>query len=77
MLARADKGEFSPLMAHMSLAEAYIGLGQDQKAWVHAEEMLKINPNYSLADQRKSMCYYKDPTHLERHIDALRKAGLN
>ena len=76
MLARADKGEFSPLMAHMSLAEAYIGLGQDQKARAHAEEMLKINPNYSLADQRKSMYYYKDPTHLERHIDALCKAGL-
>jgi adenylate cyclase len=76
MLARADKGEFSPLMAHMSLAEAYIGLGQEHKARAHAEEVLKINPNYSLADQRKSMYYYKDTTHLERHIDALRKAGL-
>jgi len=38
MLARAHKGEFSPFMAHMSLAEAYIGLGQDQKARAHAEE---------------------------------------
>jgi adenylate cyclase len=76
MLARAHKGEFSPFMAHTSLAEAYIGLGQDQKARAHAEEMLKINPNYSLADQRKSMYYYRDPSHLERHIDALRKAGL-
>jgi adenylate cyclase len=76
MLARAHKGEFSPFMAHMSLAEAYIGLGQDQKARAHGEEMLKINPNYSLADQRKSMYYYREPAHADRHIDALRKAGL-
>jgi len=76
MLARANKGEFSPFVAHMNLAEAYIGLGQDQKARAHAEEMLKINPNYSLADQRKRWYYYKDPAHLDRRIDALRKAGL-
>jgi adenylate cyclase len=76
LLARAEKGEFNPLFAHISLAEIYIGLGQDQKARAHAEEVLKINPNYSLADQRKRMYFYKDPAHLERHIDALRKAGL-
>ena len=76
MLARAHKGEFSPSMAHMSLAEAYIGLGQEDKARAHAEEMLKINPNYSLAHQRKTMYYYRDPDHADRHIDALRKAGL-
>jgi adenylate cyclase len=76
MLARARKGEFSPFMAHMSLAEAYIGLGQDQKARAHAEEMLKINPNYSLAGEQKRMYYYRDPAHADRHIDALRRAGL-
>ena len=76
MLARANKGEFSPFMAHMFLAEAYIGLGQDQKARAHAEEMLKINPNYSLADQRKRWYFYRDPAHVDRRINALRKAGL-
>jgi adenylate cyclase len=76
LLARAHKGEFSPFMAHMSLAEAYIGLGQDQKARAHVEEMLKINPNHSLADQRKTMYYYRDPAHADRHIDALRRAAL-
>jgi TolB-like protein len=75
MLARAHKSEFSPLLAHTALAETYIGLSQDQKARAHAEEVLKINPNFSLANYRKSM-FYKDPAHLERHIDALRKAGL-
>ena len=76
LLARAHKGEFSPLMAQIILAEAYIGLGQDQKARAHVEEVLKINPNYSLADLQKRMYYYKDPAYLERRIEALRKAGL-
>ena len=76
LLARAHKGEFSPLLAHMNLAKAYIGLGQDQKARAHAEELLKINPNFSLANERKRLYYYRDPAHLELHIDALRKAGL-
>jgi adenylate cyclase len=76
MLARAHKGEFSPFIAHMTLAEAYIGLGQDEKARAHAEEMLKINPNYSLADQRKRWYFYRDPAHVDRRINALRKAGL-
>jgi adenylate cyclase len=76
LLARAKKGEFNPSLAHQALVEAYIGLGQDQKARAHAEEMLKINPNYSLAAVRKRLYFYKDPSHLERRIDALRKAGL-
>jgi adenylate cyclase len=75
LVARAHKGEFSPLLAHRDLAEAYIGLGQDQKARAQAEEMLKINPNFSLADARK-LYFYRNPSHLERHIDTLRKAGL-
>jgi TolB-like protein/class 3 adenylate cyclase len=76
MLARAHKREFSPLLAHKSLAEAYIGLGQIDKARVHVEEMLKINPNFSLADERKRLYFYRDPSHVEHHIEALRRAGL-
>jgi tetratricopeptide (TPR) repeat protein len=76
LLARAHKGEFSPLLAHTALAEAYMGLGQDHKARAHAEEVLKIDPNFSLADERKRLYFYRDPAHLERRIDALRKAGL-
>jgi adenylate cyclase len=75
MLDRANRGEFSPLLAHIALAKAYIGLGQNQKARAHAEEVLKINPNYSLDNSRKRNLY-RDPAHLETEIDALRKAGL-
>jgi adenylate cyclase len=75
LLARAQKGEFNPLAAHIRLAEAYMGLGQYQKARAQVEEVLKIEPNYSLANYQKSM-HYKDPTYLKRRIDSLRKAGL-
>jgi adenylate cyclase len=76
LLAHAQKGEFSLLWAHKDLAEAYIALGQDDKARMHAEEVLKINPKFSLADERKMFYYFKDPTHLEHYLDILRKAGL-
>jgi len=77
LLARAKKGEFDPFAAHLQLVRAYIGLGQEDKARAHAEEMLKINPNYSLAEERKRYSgLYRDPSHLQRSIDALRKAGL-
>jgi tetratricopeptide (TPR) repeat protein len=76
LLARAHKGEFNPLVAHTGLAEAYIALGQEDKAREHAEEVLKINPHFSLGGERKRMYFYRDPAHLERHIDALSRAGL-
>jgi len=76
LLARAHKGEFNPLVGHTSLAEAYVVLGQEDKARAHAEEVLKINPNFTLDGERKRMYFYRDQAHLERHIDALSKAGL-
>jgi TolB-like protein len=76
LLGRAQKGEFSPFLVHMRLVEAYIGLGQDDKARAHAEEVLKINPNSPLADEQRRFESYKDPSHMERHLNALRKAGL-
>ena len=76
LLSRAQKGEFSPYLAHMRLIEAYIGLKQDDKARAHAEEVLRINPNSALADERKRFESYRDPSHLESHVNALRKAGL-
>jgi TolB-like protein/tetratricopeptide (TPR) repeat protein len=76
LLDRAQKGEFSPCLAHMRLVEAYIGLGQDGNARAHAKEVLKMNPNSPLADERRRFESYKDPSHMEGHLSALRKAGL-
>jgi adenylate cyclase len=75
LLDRSRKGEISPFRAHICLAEAYVGLGQIDKAKAKAEEVLKINPKYSL-ESDKTLGFYKDPMIRERHLVALRKAGL-
>jgi TolB-like protein/Tfp pilus assembly protein PilF len=75
LLDRSRKGEISPFRAHICLAEAYVGLGQIDKAKAEAEEVLKINPKYFL-ESDKTLGFYKDPIVKERRIAALRKAGL-
>jgi len=45
------------------------------EARAEAAEVLRLNPNYSLEVVRQRSPL-KDPAMLERHIAALRKAGL-
>ena len=63
------------LGAHLTLAAVYSELGQAAEAQKEAAEVLRLNPNFSLAvhKQRRPI---KDRAVLERHIAALRKAGL-
>jgi len=75
LLDRSRKGEFNPLFAHLYLAEAFVGLGQEDNARTQAKEVLKINPNFSLKSFR-FLYSYKDPIHSERRIAALSRAGL-
>jgi adenylate cyclase len=75
ILDRSRKGEIYPLFAHVYLAEAYVGLGQLDKARVQAEEVLKIDPKFSL-EREKRLTAFKDPAIGERSLAALRKAGL-
>jgi adenylate cyclase len=63
------------LPAHLTLAVVYSELGQAAEAWAEAAEVLRLNPNFSLAVHRQRMPI-KDPAVLERHLAALRKAGL-
>jgi adenylate cyclase len=74
-LDRSRKGEISPLFAHVFLAEAYVGIGQLDKARAQAEEVLKIDPKFSL-EREKRLTAFKDPDIGERRLAALRKAGL-
>jgi hypothetical protein len=48
----------------------------DEKAHAAAEQLLRLNPNLSLKDLRRSMPY-KDPADINLLIDGLQKAGLN
>ncbi|MBU1741188.1 MAG: tetratricopeptide repeat protein, partial [Proteobacteria bacterium] len=60
---------------HLGLAANYVWLGQEEKARRHAGEVLKLNPKFRLDNLRK-WSFYKDETHLERILEALRRAGL-
>jgi tetratricopeptide (TPR) repeat protein len=63
------------LGAHLSLAEVYSELGRKAEARAEAAEVLRLNPQFSLEVHRQR-APIKDPAMLERHIAALRKAGL-
>ena len=62
-------------MTHVWLAVAYVGLGELDKARTQAEEVLKINPKFSL-ESMKILTDFKDPVLKERRLAELRKAGL-
>jgi len=77
LLDRSLKGEYPASRAHLFLAEVYAELGQGEKARTHAAEVLRLKPKFSLKWVSKFVTYeYKDPAHLERRVNALRKAGL-
>jgi adenylate cyclase len=63
------------LGAHLNLAAVYSELGKEAEARAEAAEVLRINPKFSL-EVHKERVPIKDPAMLERHIAALRKAGL-
>jgi adenylate cyclase len=63
------------LPAHLVLALVYSELGQTAEAQAEAAEVLRLNPKFSLEVYRQRSPI-KDPAVLERHLAALRKAGL-
>jgi tetratricopeptide (TPR) repeat protein len=60
---------------HLTLAAVYSELGKGAEAQAEAAEVLRLNPQFSL-EVHKERAPIKDPATLERHIAALRKAGL-
>jgi len=63
------------LPAHLMLAVAYSELGQAAEARAETAEVLRLNPQFSLVIHKERIPI-KDPAVLERHLAALRKAGL-
>jgi adenylate cyclase len=63
------------LGAHLTLAAVYSELDKEAEAQAEAAEVLRLNPKFSL-ELHKERAPIKDPVMLERHIAALRKAGL-
>ncbi len=71
--ALARNPDFLP--AHINLAVIYSERGQEKEAREETAEILRLNPQFSLEATRQTWPI-KDPVVLERHITALRKAGL-
>jgi adenylate cyclase len=62
------------LWAHAMLAVAYVELGREQEAHGEAAEVMRINPQFSLASPATDVT--KDPAKNKAFEAELRKAGL-
>jgi adenylate cyclase len=63
------------VIAHIGLAATYSALGRDEEASRYAEEILKLDPEFSLK-QFAEILPIKEKAQLEQYISNLRKAGL-
>ena len=63
------------MTSYIGLTAIYSLLGMDEKAHAAAEQVLRLNPNFSIEALRKSLPF-KDPADIDLMIDALQKAGL-
>jgi adenylate cyclase len=68
---RDPKNQFT----NLALASACILAGREAEARAVAEEVLKINPKFSLEQYTKTLSY-RDGTFIDHTVVALRKAGL-
>jgi adenylate cyclase len=64
------------IFAHVGLAGTYNMMGREKEARAEAEEVLRINPKFSLDNYAKTVANYKDQSENDKIINALRKAGL-
>lgn len=64
------------LPAHAFLAACYSSINRQAEATAEAEQVLKLNPKFTLESYAKTLPY-KNKADIERYISALRKAGLN
>jgi adenylate cyclase len=76
LLQRAQRGELPPpLVSHLGLCAVYAELGREIEAKTHVEELLKINPNFSL-EEAKKVHRWRDSKYSEQWLSSLRKAGI-
>ncbi len=63
------------IVAHICLAATYSMMGREKEARAEAEEILRINPKFSV-DRYAKTTALKDQSEINKIADALRKAGL-
>ena len=62
-------------IAHRGLICAYMALGRTEEARAHASEIMRLDPDFSVARAAK-VSPLKNKDKLKRAIDYYRKAGL-
>ena len=72
---KAIQREPNNFFAHVNLAGTYSLLGLDNEARAEAEEVMRLNPKFSLDFWAKTSVF-KDRTEIEKFNAALRKTGL-
>ncbi len=65
------------LFAHLGLVTTYILMGRGKEARAEAEEVLRIDPKFSVDQMAKRGLPYKDQWQIDKIVNAWRKAGLN
>ena len=63
------------IFAHIMMASVYSFSGRDEEAQAEADEVLRINPKFSLEKYAK-VINYKNKDDKNRVIEALRKTGM-
>jgi adenylate cyclase len=63
------------IFAHLGLTATYSITGLEKEARAEAEEVLRINPNFSVDSLARSLPF-KEQSMIDSYIGALRKAGL-
>jgi adenylate cyclase len=61
---------------HAFLAATYAQLGRLEDAHAEANEVLRLNPSYSISGTQQRVSVLKRPEDMEHLVDGLRKAGL-
>jgi adenylate cyclase len=74
-LKKALIGSPDLLTPYLYLTASYSSLNRTEEAHKAAEEVLRIEPNFSL-EYHKNILPYKNQETLNNYIEALRKAGL-
>ncbi|MEJ2726136.1 MAG: adenylate/guanylate cyclase domain-containing protein [Deltaproteobacteria bacterium] len=75
LLERCRKGELADWFGYLLLVAVHNKLGNEEKARVYADELLKANPNWKLR-YAKRVFAYKNELDLQSILSAGRKAGL-
>jgi adenylate cyclase len=63
------------LNTHIMLTCSYSDAGRMEEARAEAAEVMRLSPNFSIEVWRQNQ-FWKDPKEMERHLNNLRKAGL-